>query len=145
VADNKHKGEVTIEIAGDSYQVAFTWDAVARLSSVFGNDFDGEVADAIKNADVKALSVILSLSMTPEQTPEWIMEQSPPIAIVGDAINRALTIAFLGPGLEKEPEGDKPENPLTGSLLPTMWQAGLGSLLGLGSRRRNSGASPPIS
>lgn len=109
---NEHKGEVTLEIAGEPRVLVFDWDALARLSEELGTDFDTKIAQAGYDLDLSVLAVALTVGFRrewPEATPEIIKRSGPPLVKVVEALGQALNLAFYGS--REAPTG--PVNPPT--------------------------------
>jgi hypothetical protein len=104
---NPYRGEIGIEIAGTLRVLRFGWSEIALLQSAYGEDFTTRMMQAIVAVDLKTIADILVIGLRrdwPEVSAETIIEASPAIALVTEAINDALTAAFKGPkGVPDDP------------------------------------------
>lgn len=109
---NKYRGEEPLVIGGQEQTLRFTWDAIAKLRSEHGEDFDRKIMTAIDAKDVVFLSEVIAVATGME--PAAVMAGSPPLVLAGKAIVNALRYAYHGR------EG-QPENPRVARRLATWW------------------------
>lgn len=96
---NERRGEVGLEIDGKMRSLVFDWDALARLETEIGADFDVKIAQAGYDLDLKILAIALAVGFKrnwPEVTPELIMKVGPALVRVIEALGQALNLAFYG-------------------------------------------------
>ena len=100
IKENKYAGDVVLVMTGKKYVLRYDWEAIGKLVTVLGKDFEQEMGRAAVEMDLpviaKALSIGLLCHQPGELTDLDIMEMSPPLVAVHDAINRAITLAFHG-------------------------------------------------
>lgn len=138
MAGNKYTGEVTLDLAGVSCTLVYDWRALADIQSKYGEDaFDTLFEDI--NGDFEKLADILAAGLRrhhPEMTAAAVMEASPALLPVREAVHLAILAAFLGPEKPKKGEGadatDKPEK-------KTVWPLRLLSRFVQACRRMFSG------
>ena len=98
--DNPTRGVACVEINGEPLELRFDWDALARLHQLYGE----EPPDL---SDPHALAVVAALGFA-RSHPEWdaarLVDYSPPLIEVSEAVNRALAYAYYGGG---EPDAKK--------------------------------------
>ena len=123
--DNQFTGDVDLQMGGKSLKVHFDWDAVGMLQTEFGEEFDEVVTLASVKYHLpvlaKVLSVGLELHHPGKYSPESIMKMSPPVILVIDTIDKALSYAFNG-GMEgSEEKSSDPKNPILRYLKKILW------------------------
>jgi len=126
---NSVTGEKQIDICGQKYVLRFSWKALSEIERRYGdkpNLFDAEVIANVAAAGLR--------ERHPEMTAERIMDLSPPLVPLAQAIQQALQWAYFGgeiiPG---ESESEKKNRRQAG------WSRLIGWLFGRESPRRNSG------
>ncbi len=119
---NTHVGEATLTLDGKEYILVYDWDAIARLQSSLGKDFDQKIAQASIDVNLEVIAQTLSIALIKRNplTVEEIKALSPPILEVTSALGRALNLAFYGKEtLEQEVAAQQPENPPLETSLKT--------------------------
>ena len=109
---NERRGEVGLEIDGQNRPLVFDWDALARLETELGSDFDVKIAQAGYDLDLGILASVLAVGLQrewPEVTPEIIKQAGPPLVRVIEALGQALNLAFYG-STEAPPATANPPN-----------------------------------
>lgn len=95
---NKYTGEVGIKLDGKEYTVIYDLRALAAIQSKYGNDtiatLRAETITAMEMADI--LSIGLKRHH-PEMTADVILDLSPPLIVMSDAVNLAIAYAWFGP------------------------------------------------
>ncbi len=107
---NERRGEIALDVAGESRLLVFDWNALARLESELGEDFDQKIAQAGYKMDLGTLAIALAVGFTkhwPEVTAQLITEEAPPVIKTMEVLGKALNLAFYGS--EEAPEAV--ENP----------------------------------
>lgn len=95
--NNKYTGVLPIEIAGEIYNLHFSWAAIAALQTEFGNDYDAEISSAINSFDTGKLAKIISIGIGNKLTADEILILSPPLVEICAAIMNAIKMAYYGP------------------------------------------------
>ncbi len=96
---NERRGEVGLEVDGEQRSLVFDWDALARLETELGSDFDVKIAQAGYNLDLPVLATALAIGFKrnwPEVTPDLVKKAGPPLVRVIEALGQALNLAFYG-------------------------------------------------
>lgn len=119
---NRYRGETLLEIGGKERVLRFTWDAIARLRSAHGEDFDRMIVRAIDSKDVTFLAEVIGVAAGMD--PAEVMAGSPPLVLAGNAIVEALRHSYHG-------QEGKTENPPAARRLATWWKLLMRRLSGL--------------
>lgn len=127
---NLYRGEIPLLIGDKEYVLRFTWDAIAKLRSEHGEDFDQRIIGAIDSKDVAFLAGVIAVAAGLE--PAEVMAGSPPLVTAGKAVVAALRHAYHGR------EGT-PANPLEARQPATWWSRLMRRLSGLVLIRKPSG------
>ena len=110
---NKYVGEVSLDIAGKKYILRYDWNAIGKLKTKFGPDFDQKISRASIESDMVIMAVVLAIGLErhhPGKLPvEKIIDLSPPVVPVVDAINKAIVYAYHG---TTEVSAQPEENPM---------------------------------
>lgn len=99
---NAYAGETRVEIGGQSFELKFTWDALARLEAEFGEDYNNVVRRRVFAGNTRVIATALEIGSGGRITPQLIEAASPPTAEMAIGIGTALNRAFLGPKLLAE-------------------------------------------
>jgi hypothetical protein len=94
---NSYTAETPVEIAGKTLVMQFDWRALGAVKTAFGG---AALGDLIRGDDPEALAKMLAIGLAkrhPEWTVERILDASPPVMPVVDAITIALNAAYYGP------------------------------------------------
>ncbi len=97
---NPYRGEVAVQIGGQSCVLQFTWAALARLKEELGPDYLAQAAAACAHLDPGVLAKLASAGLIrryPGLTPEAIAQEGPPIEVLAHALLAALNLALWGP------------------------------------------------
>jgi len=114
---NKYRGQVYVEIGGNQKQMKFTWDAIGKLQSKFGLQYNQVLSEAIEQQDVKKLATIIGIGTgLPAKN---IMDDSPPILPMAKSVLLAIDYAYYGP--DGPPEEEESENPPQAWIV-TLWR-----------------------
>ena len=112
---NAHKGDVTLKIAGKRNVLRYDWEAIGKLKSELGSEFDREIARAAMEIDLpviaKALAIGLERHHSGELTEKKIVKISPAVSPTTEAVNRAISFAFHGTEEPPELENENPTLP----------------------------------
>lgn len=122
--ENKYRGEQVLVIGGKEQTLRFTWDAIARLRSEHGEDFDRLIMTAIDSKDVAFLAGVIAVATG--LTPKEVMAGSPPLITTGKAMAAALRYAYHGREGKTESQ-----NPPAARRLATWWNWLMRRLSGL--------------
>ena len=115
--DNEYTGEVTIELKDKERKLVYDYRALSQIRSEHGDNIFNELF----TLDPMVLASLLSIGLSTSDeivTVENVLEASPPIHYVANAIDRAVTIAYFGADglkeiekeaakLNKQADGDK--------------------------------------
>lgn len=106
---NKYAGEWPLTIGKNKFQLCFSWARVAELQSALGDDAPAQVVKAeFKSIEDAAATLAIGMKeYHPEMTLEKIMEMSPPLVPVADAMKKAMLLALFGPTMEPEKDDTK--------------------------------------
>lgn len=133
--DNRYTGAVEIVIAGKTHVLRYDWDALAKLKTEFGKDYNEVLGVACREGDTDVLARALMAGLSPAVGLDDIKKASPPLLVVTVAIDTALKYAYFGskeiPPLAGNPL-ERPKETLLSSLLRR--------LFGRESSRASSGA-----
>lgn len=99
-------------ILDKEYLVKFDWNALAELRELYGEEYSSEVYKAVSTEDVKRLAEIISIGTGGEITAQEVMDISPELTGVVEAIRKGLNVSYFG---ETEPK-----NPLEAGVLQRM-------------------------
>ena len=97
--DNEPRGEVSLKLDGKARTLVFDWDALARLKTELGSDFDVKIGQAGYDFDLDVLALALAIGLRrhwPEVTPEMVKVAGPSLVEVIDKLRQALNLAFYG-------------------------------------------------
>ncbi len=97
--DNEPRGEVSLKLDGKARTLVFDWDALARLKTELGADFDVKIGQAGYDFDLDILAVALAIGLRrhwPDVTPEAVKAAGPSLVEVIDTLRQALNLAFSG-------------------------------------------------
>lgn len=112
-----------ITINGRSYALRVTWAAHDRMRREIGDDYTTVIQDAFESRDLGAIALAVSACI-PDLDPAEIIEASPAIAPLWEAVMQALLISFYGPDKaveEREPAGKQSlKAPLSCLILSVM-------------------------
>ena len=89
-----------IKIGRKSYEVFYDWERIEQLQERFGKSFEGEIAQACIDMDLKVLAPVLAIATG--LTAAEITKASPVIIDVVDALTRGFNKAFHGVEEPKE-------------------------------------------
>lgn len=106
---NAYTAETPVEIGGKTLTLQFDWRAMAAVKTQFGGASLGEL---IRGDDPDALAKMLAIGLAkhhPDWTAERILDVSPPIVPVVEAVTIALNATHYGPS---GPPTDITANPL---------------------------------
>lgn len=132
--DNRYSGKVDLEIAGRKHVLHFTWEALAKLKTEFGSDYNGVIGRACLEGDPDVLARALACGLSPAVGFDEIRAASPPLFYAAAKVDTALKYAYFG-SLEVPRVAENPHQHPKGilsrllSLLPFGW----------GSSRASSG------
>jgi hypothetical protein len=127
---NRYRGEQPLQIGERECSLRFTWDAIARLRSEYGEDFDRKIIAAIDTKDVAVLAEVIAVGTG--LTAHEVMAGSPPLTLAGRAIVDGLRYAYHG-------QEGQPANPKEARQPATWWSRLMRRLSGLGLIRKLSG------
>lgn len=126
-------GSVKFSFVGGSYDIRFSWAAIAKLQAMHGESFLDKVSDALDKKDINSVCEILSVATgLPRHD---IMAASPPILPAVSALALAWAVAWRGsseqtPGTDEKPEGEEAGKKRNGLL--TLWMRLVRIVLGPG-------------
>ena len=97
---NGYNGEASLVVPGrGECRVRYSWDAIARLKTDLGDDWDTAISKAMLAADLDVIAKALAIGLRegwPDVTPDAVKAANPPIALAYSAVRQALNLAFLG-------------------------------------------------
>ncbi len=100
-------------MSGESLVMCYDWEAIGRLVTELGKDFDSQISAASIDFDLPVLAIALSIGLEKHQPgrfpPKAIMDLSPPVITMIEGIQKAITVAFHG---SMEVSGEQSSNPL---------------------------------
>lgn len=112
MSGNRYQGDVTLKMGGRKYLLRYDWEAIGKLKTELGSNFDEIIAAASMEMDLpviaKALAIGLERHHQGEVTAEKIISMSPPVVKVTDVLNGAITKAFYGDKLPTELTDENP-------------------------------------
>jgi hypothetical protein len=103
---NPVRGTVPIEIGGVTYIMRLNWHGIAQIRQLYPDGYD------LMDMPTLAKLICVALPDHPDVTPEWIMDQGPPIEPTIELVSDMISYAWFGsknPQEVKEPEAE--ENP----------------------------------
>lgn len=116
VTANKHRGDIVIEMDRKKYVLRYDWEAVGKLITDLGPDFDEKIAKATIQMDLSVIAETLVIGLQRHHpgklTAKDIIGLSPPIVSTTDAVNKAISLAFYG-----TTEAPKVRNPMMEKIL----------------------------
>jgi hypothetical protein len=127
---NRYRGEQPLQIGERECVLRFTWDAIARLRSEYGEDFDKKIIMAITTTDVAMMAEVIAAATG--LTAHEVMAGSPPLVVAGKAIAAGLRYAYHG-------QEGQPANPKEARQPATWWNRLMRRLSGLVWIRKLSG------
>jgi len=99
-------------MSGESLVLCYDWEAIGKLVTELGKDFDSKISAASIDFDLPVLAIALSIGLEKHQPgrfpPKAIMHLSPPVIHMIAGIQQAITVAFHG---SLEVPGDQESNP----------------------------------
>lgn len=101
VKKNDYTGETPVEIGGKTYSLIYDWRALAKLRS----NYTKEQLQALPDQSPEALADMLVIGLErkhPNVTPDMILDLSPPVHAVAEAIDQAVLISYYGPKKAEE-------------------------------------------
>lgn len=128
---NAYTGEVMVETAGGPVPLRFDWRAIGALRSHLGDEWETRMQEALINLDAERLAMILEIGSG--KPADWWLQMSPPFMPTADAVQRAIGVAFFGPGAPER-------NPMKARALLTRLQRALKLGAGSAGNPANSGA-----
>ena len=133
--NDRYAGIVTFDIAGQRSVLRYDWQALARLRTEFGKDYNEVVGRACQEGDPDVLARALACGLVPAVGAEEVLKASPAMLKVTSAIDLALKYAYFG--AEEVPDiGEDPTQRPRGTLLRRLF----GGLFGRESSRASSGS-----
>lgn len=105
--DNKYTGATPLKLGDKQYTLRFSWPALAEIYTLLNGRTFASVIRGINTADLAKVIVIGLREHNPEITEEFIMNLSPPLKPIIDAIDKALFRAMHGKDM---PENSDSEN-----------------------------------
>lgn len=126
-------GSVKFSFVGGSYDIRFSWAAIAKLQAMHGDNFLDRVSDALDKKDINSVCEILSVAAGLPRSE--IMAASPPILPAVSAMALAWAVAWRGsseqtPHTEEKPEAEEAGKKRNGLL--TLWTRLVRIVLGPG-------------
>lgn len=107
---NTYTAETPVDIGGKRLRLQFDWRALGAIKTAFGS---AEIGDLLRGDRPEALASMLAIGLArhhPEQwTVERILDASPPVVPVVDALTKAINAAYYGPD---GPPSEVSQNPL---------------------------------
>lgn len=94
---NPYRGEVTLDVGGETVTLRFTWDAIARLRQALGEDYDTVITQAFNTQDVESIAHVVSIGSVDDLDPAAVMAASPPVIPTINACLDAIHRAYYGP------------------------------------------------
>lgn len=94
---NTYTAETPVEIDGQDLTLQFDWRALAAVKTAFGG---ADLGQLIRGDDPTALAKVLAIGLArhhPAWTAERILDASPPVMPIVDALTTALNAAYYGP------------------------------------------------
>lgn len=90
---NKYTGESSLEIAGKTHKLCYTWRAIAKIKSKLTLEQQNK---ALEKEDINSLAILVACGLGEDWTPEMVLEASPPVFAAAQAANAALLISYFG-------------------------------------------------
>lgn len=146
--EDDQNGVVRFSHADKSIAIVFDWGVIAHMQATYGKpQYMITVAHAIRDRDVLVMADLVSRASGQAQgrpgamTPIEVMQWSPPLVTIVEAIETAWLLALFGPTMKPEGDGKaKSGKPLRKARMH--WASQLGQLFALVTRGESSGGSP---
>jgi hypothetical protein len=93
---NKYTGEVVVSIGGRDLTMCLDWRALSAIKSQFGDD----LFTRLTGLDLEVLADVLVIAFSKKHndvTRDFIIDASPPVMAIVEALDHAVTFAYLGP------------------------------------------------
>lgn len=127
-----HTGEVFVDVQEvGSVRLRFDWRAIAALRGEYGEEWEPTVSEHLSAPNTTEIAKILAICSNRGE--DWWLERSPPLIPTAHAVQRALHLAFFGPG-------GAAENPHLARRLMTLLQRAGGYGSSSAGGPRTSGA-----
>lgn len=91
-----HTGDVYLDLGGVNYTLRFDWRALSKVKTQYGDEAILRLLDQTPETIAGMLVCALERNH-PEITLDKILDVSPPITPVLQAIDKALSYAYFGP------------------------------------------------
>ena len=111
--ENLYRGEMHIHLEGKRLPLRYTWDAIARMR----HRWPEENYDLTKVEDLADMVSIGLHHLGGEWTAERVIQASPPLYPVIEAVQTAMWRGFHGPG---KPFPQNPPKPVMATILKTL-------------------------
>lgn len=99
---NPHEASVPLTHAGRTLTVCFNLRAIAAVQSAYGKEtYLERVAYVLKHRDAEGLAFLVALSTTGE-TADKILDWSPPLVPMAEAVQVSFLLAMHGPTMTRE-------------------------------------------
>lgn len=104
---NKYTGDVPFDLSGLKGTLRYDWKALSAVQSFLGKSLFG----SLEGLTVEQMAAVLAIGFqkhNPEITTDKVMEASPPLLKVVEAIGLATSAAYFGPdNIPSEASDDK--------------------------------------